>query len=229
MHTRSHEGISTEFHRMAGPLTTVPLNTHTLQTPPLHTNEHSFASSLVWVDEPAIVANLAALDDAAFLAALDARLHGLLGTLSHPTPRASFPLAGLTAEKIAANRIALVGEAAHLIPPIGAQGLNLGMRDAAALADCVEDALAAGEDLGHATMLARYSAARGPDIAARVNAVDLLNRSLLSDFFPMQAVRGIGLHLLANTASFRKAAMLGGLEPVGSRPRLMRPDPARTA
>jgi 2-octaprenyl-6-methoxyphenol hydroxylase len=212
-HATSHAGVSTEFHRGGGPLTTVPLRTAA--------NGH--ASSLVWVDQPDVVAQMHALDDPAFARALDDRLHGLLGRISAVTPRAQFPLSGLSTDAAAGNRIALVGEAAHVIPPIGAQGLNLGFRDAAALADCVSDGLAAGEPLGGEAMLQRFIAARQADTQARVTAIDMLNRSLLTDFLPVQAMRGIGLHLLANSATLRQRAIHAGLEPVGERPRLMRP------
>jgi 2-octaprenyl-6-methoxyphenol hydroxylase len=170
-----------------------------------------------------MIAGVMAGDDTEFLARLDARLHGLLGALSAPSPRASFPLSGLAVDVAGQRRIALVGEAAHVVPPIGAQGLNLGLRDAASLADCVADARARGDDIGGQAVLARYAAHRSPDVTARINGVDLLNRSLLLDFFPIQAARGIGLHLLANSAALRRAAMHSGLEPVGARPRLMQP------
>ncbi len=212
-HDKSHDGISTEFHRANGPLTTVPMRT----------NGHHFASSLVWVDAPGTVAQLKALDDVAFMRALDERLHGLLGRISSLAPRADFPLSGLSTASPAARHIALVGEAAHVLPPIGAQGLNLGFRDAAALADCVGDGLAVGEALGGDAMLQRFVRARRADTQARVTAIDMLNRSLLTDILPVQALRGIGLHLLANSETLRRRAIHAGLEPVGERPRLMRP------
>ena len=212
-HDKPHDGISTEFHRASGPLTTVPMRR----------DGAGFASSLVWVDEPGAVAALKARDDDAFIAVLEERLHGLLGRISNLAPRADFPLSGLSTAVPAAHHIALVGEAAHVLPPIGAQGLNLGFRDAAALADCVADGLAAGEALGCDAMLKRFIAARRADTQARVTAIDMLNRSLLTDMLPVQALRGIGLHLLANSETLRQRAMHAGLEPVGARPRLMRP------
>jgi 2-octaprenyl-6-methoxyphenol hydroxylase len=208
-HTRPHGAITTELHRRAGPLTTVPLPGN--------------ASSLVWVEEPAESARLAGLDEPTFLAELGERLHGLLGSLSSIGERAAYPLSGLSAARMAHNRIALVGEAAHVIPPIGAQGLNLGLRDAAALAECVSTAHALGRDVGGPETLAAYRAARAGDVRDRTLGVDLLNRSLLTDFLPAQALRGIGLHLLANVAPLRRLAMRGGLAPTGPLPRLMQP------
>ena len=208
-HTRPHAAITTELHRRAGPLTVVPLPGH--------------CSSLVWVETAAEAARIAALDSDVFVEALGSRLRGLLGTLSQSLPRAVYPLGGSTAERMAKNRVALVGEAAHVFPPIGAQGLNLGLRDAAALADCVADARAQGRDIGGDTTLEAYHDARAPDVSSRSFSVDLLNRSLLMDFLPVQAARGIGLHLLANIAPLRRLAMRGGLAPIGPLPRLMQP------
>jgi 2-octaprenyl-6-methoxyphenol hydroxylase len=188
------------------------------------------ASSLVWVEEPCEAVRLLRLDPAGFLAALAARLQGLLGSLREVSPLAAFPLAGLSASRMAQNRVALVGESAHAIPPIGAQGLNLGLRDAAALAGCVAIARARGEDVGGGAALEAYHKTRTADVLSRTLSVDLLNRSLLDDFLPLQALRGLGLHLLANVAPIRRMLMRGGLEAPGRLPPLMQPasTPART-
>jgi len=208
-HGRPHDGVSTEFHRAAGPLTTVPLP--------------GLASSLVWVERPAIAARLASLDDAAFRAALETRLAGLLGTVGEIGPRRVFPLAGLEAARLGQNRVALVGEAAHVIPPIGAQGLNLGLRDAATLAEVLAAARSHGGDIGGADMLESYHEARARDVASRTRGVDLLNRSLLSELLPAQLARGAGLHALKTIAPLRRWAMAAGMAPPGPLPRLMQP------
>ena len=209
-HTRPHAEITTELHRRSGPLTTVPLPGN--------------ASSLVWVETPAEAARLVNLPDAAFARELEARLKGLLGAIGDFGPRATYPLHGLAAARMGANRVALVGEFAHVIPPIGAQGLNLGLRDAAALAQHVGAARANGQDIGGPEMLEAYHAARVSDVLARTISVDLLNRSLLVDFLPVQALRGLGLHLLANVSAVRRLAMRGGLSAAGPLPPLMRPN-----
>ena len=120
-----------------------------------------------------------------------------------------------------ANRIALVGEAAHVIPPIGAQGLNLGLRDAATIGELVVEARREGSDVGAPDLLARYDRMRRADVTAARFAVDALNRSLLSDFLPVQGARGFGLYLLDRVAPLRRAVMREGVEPA-AQPRLMR-------
>ena len=205
-HSRPHGGVSTEFHRAAGPCTTVPMPGN--------------ASSLVWVEAPAIAKRLMGLDDDAFRASLETRLAGLLGTVGEIGPRRAFPLSGLAATELARNRVALIGEAAHVFPPIGAQGLNLGFRDVATIAEVVADAQAG--DIGSDAILARYAAARRTDIGTRTAAVDALNRSLLADFLPVQLLRGAGLHLANAAAPVRQWLIRRGLEPVGELPRLMR-------
>ena len=209
-HERQHGQISTEFHRSAGPFTTVPLP--------------GLASSLVWVERPEEAQRLAALDDNGFRKVLEMRLQGLLGDIGDISPRTVFPLSGLTAKTFGQARVALVGEAGHVIPPIGAQGLNLGLRDAAVLADCVADASAGKQDPGSPAVLAAYEARRRADVASRVMTVDLLNRSLISGFLPFHLARGIGLHALKSIGPLRRYLVHEGLQPSSAVPTLMRPD-----
>jgi 2-octaprenyl-6-methoxyphenol hydroxylase len=129
----------------------------------------------------------------------------------------------LSAEAAGRNRIALVGEAVHVIPPIGAQGLNLGLRDAACLADCVADALAAGGDIGASIVLDAYGRMRRTDVASRIWGVDILNRTLLSSAPPVQVLRGLGLHVLKSVGPLRRLAIREGLTPSFIAPRLMQP------
>lgn len=210
-HTRPHHGISTEFHGRHGPLTTVPMPD----------GPAGPRSSLVWVETPDRATALNAMSEREFLVCLTEGLQGLLGGLMQLEPRAVFPLSGLEAKTMARRRIALVGEAGHVLPPIGAQGLNLGLRDAATLAECV--AAAGGTDLGADAVLAAYASSRAGDVWTRTRAVDLLNRTLLTSVVPLDAVRGLGLHALAASSRLRQLAMRQGLEPVGERPRLMQP------
>jgi 2-octaprenyl-6-methoxyphenol hydroxylase len=208
-HQRDHHGISTELHRRAGPLTVVPGNGKT--------------SNLVWIDTNDEVGRLMALDDHEFGRELGSALKELLGSISEVTPRQSFPLSGQKARSLAKNRVVLAGEAAHVIPPIGAQGLNLSCRDAATLADIASDAKRDGADVGADATLNRYERARRADVETRVFAVDLLNRSLLGANLPgVQLARGLGLFALASSPSLRKRVMREGILPAASSPSMMR-------
>lgn len=204
-HSRPHRNISTEFHTESGPFTTVPLPGQ--------------RSSIVCVVDEADARRLQSLSGPALDRELEDRSHSILGKVAVEPSCGVFPLVMEVARSFAADRIALVGEAAHRIPPIGAQGLNLGFRDAAAIA---EIAAAHRDDPGAPIVTERYDRERRTDIMTRSFAVDLLNRSLLSGFLPMQGLRGIGLHLLNAVGPLRRAMMREGVMPRATQPRLMR-------
>lgn len=206
-HTREHNGVSTELHRRAGPLTVVPMPGR--------------GSSLVWVDTPEEAKRLAEAPIDIFAAELNQHLAGLLGSMSAFSPRRVFPLQGQTAKLLARNRIALIGEAAHIIPPIGAQGLNLSLRDAATLAELASDATGNGQDPGADTVMSEYNSRRQKDITARVWTIDLMNRSLLSGMLPVHLARGAGLVALKAIAPLRHLVMREGMSPSYATPRLM--------
>jgi 2-octaprenyl-6-methoxyphenol hydroxylase len=206
-HTRPHKGVSTEFHTASGPFTLVPLP--------------GLRSSLVCVVAPDEAERLADLDAETLSAEIERRAHSILGKITVEDGRGLFPLGVETAQSFARNRIALVGEAGHIIPPIGAQGLNLGLRDAATISELVVEARRDGGDVGSADVLARYERLRRADVTSRALAVDALNRSLLSDFLPVQGARGFGIYLLDRIAPLRRAVMREGVEPA-VQPRLMR-------
>jgi len=109
----------------------------------------------------------------------------------------------------------LLGEAAHILPPIGAQGLNLGFRDVETLLELLAAAKEKREDIGSGDLLRAYSAARRGDVMSRTVGTDILNRSLLSDFLPLQAARGLGLYALGSIGPLRRAFMRRGMAPVG--------------
>ena len=211
-HAAPHRGVSIELHRQGGSVTTVPLT-------------EAFASSVIWVGETAEIAGLMRLDAQEFETALAKRLGGLLGRVGEIGARAHFPVTRLSAESLVGPRTALVGEAGHVLPPIGAQGLNLGLRDVAALADCVGVALARGGDPGSDEVLRAYDRARKLDVLTRTFGIDLLSRSLLSGFLPIQAVRGVVSYGLNALPPLRRLVMRMGLEPPTELPSLMRPPP----
>jgi 2-octaprenyl-6-methoxyphenol hydroxylase len=207
-HDRDHRDTSTEFHTRHGPFTLVPLPGR--------------RSSLVWVMRPADAERLSGLDDVALGLAIERQAQSMLGRMRVDVPRGLVRLSGLSVERYAAGRVALVGEAAHVFPPIGAQGLNLGFRDVASLRDALVDARAAGEDIGSAPALARYEASRRLDVPLRSAAVDGLNRSLLAGILPVDLMRGVGLLAVANIGPLRRAVMREGVLPRLGAPRLMR-------
>ena len=209
-HRAPHRGVSIELHRRGGSITTVPLTDQA-------------ASSVIWIDGLAEIEAVMRLDAEGFAHALQDRLEGLLGQLSEVGARARFPVTRLAAETLAGRRTALVGEAAHILPPIGAQGLNLGLRDAATLADCVGEARKHGGDPGGDEMLSAYDRARKVDVLTRTYGIDLLSRSLLSGFLPLQAARGIVSHGLNALPPLRRLVMRIGMMPPTELPTLMRP------
>jgi 2-octaprenyl-6-methoxyphenol hydroxylase len=145
--------------------------------------------------------------------AAEMRSHSILGRMQVESGRNRFPLVIEQPRQFAKARIALVGEAAHVLPPIGAQGLNMGLRDAADIAETVREALTLGEDPGSSSVLGRYASARRPDVTSRTFAIDLANRSLLSAFLPTQSLRAAGLHLIGSFGPLRRLAMREGLAP----------------
>jgi 2-octaprenyl-6-methoxyphenol hydroxylase len=136
-------------------------------------------------------------------------------------PRGLVPMSGMSVDRYWSQRLALVGEAAHVFPPIGAQGLNLGLRDAAALRDAVVDASAEGREPGSDETLSQYQRGRDLDVRLRTTAVDSLNRTLLSGLLPADFLRGAGLLALSNIGPLRRAVMREGVLPHVGAPRLM--------
>lgn len=207
-HEKPHNDTSVEFHKAAGPFTLVPLPAN--------------RSSLVWVTEPETAEELRALSDDAFCARLSEEGRDVLGRVSCPGPRGVFPIKGLTARKFASDRVVLVGEAGHVLPPIGAQGLNLGLRDAALIAELAEQAALRDRDIAGRDVLEDYDRRRRLDILPRTALVDFLNRSLFSGIMPLQGLRGLGLFMLDTVGPLRRAVMRQGMEPQSNLPRLMR-------
>jgi 2-octaprenyl-6-methoxyphenol hydroxylase len=207
-HEREHENISTEFHTEWGPFTLVPLPGR--------------RSSLVCVLDPKTARSLDAMIDGALARDIEGRAHSLLGPMRVEPGRGLFPLTVESAESAARGRIALVGEAAHVLPPIGAQGLNLGLRDSATIAEVVADARRKNLDVGAPEVSTSYNARRRADTMSRTFAVDVLNRSLLTGFIPAQAMRGLSLYLIDRIDPLRRALMREGVAPAASQPRLMR-------
>jgi 2-octaprenyl-6-methoxyphenol hydroxylase len=204
-HSRPHRNISTEFHTAHGPVVFVPLL--------------GDRASVVWVGTPNEVERLMALNDDDLSEAAERQSHSILGRMRVEPGRHQFPLTIEQPRQVAKERIVLVGEAAHVVPPIGAQGLNMGLRDAADLADIIRDALSSGQDPGSTQVLSRFERSRRGDIASRTFVIDMANRSLLSGLLPMQLARALGLHLIGAVSPLRRLAMREGLAPSWRRTR----------
>lgn len=197
-HERPHGNVSTEFHTESGPFTQVPLPGR--------------RSSLVWVLPPKEAARLRDLPVSDLGQAVEERMQSMLGKVTVEVGAQSFPLSGMTADHFGKGRFVLLGEAAHAFPPIGAQGLNLSLRDIMALRDLIGDS----EPANYFALGERFDRRRQADIRSRTLSVDLLNRSLLSDFLPVQFLRSAGLHLLSALGPLRSIVMREGIEPLGS-------------
>ncbi|MEM9223476.1 MAG: FAD-dependent monooxygenase [Pseudomonadota bacterium] len=193
-HQRPHGDTSTEFHTAAGPFTLVPLPGE--------------RCSLVWVGRPDEVARWAALDPGPLAREIEARAQRILGRMRVDGPRGTLPMEGLVARYFGRNNVVLVGEAGHKFPPIGAQGLNLGMRDCAVLHKLLSTARSERSLRGVAD---RYDKERRVDVAARTVGVDLLNRSLLTDAPPVAALRAVGVAAARNIEPLRKVMMRVGM------------------
>lgn len=203
-HTAPHQSVSTEFHKSSGPFTTVPLPGN--------------RSSLVWMDRPARIEDLLQLSDAELAIEIQLETKGTLGRISDIGIRKTFPMRGKRATSFAAKRCVIVGEAAHVLPPIGAQGLNLSLRDAAQAADLI----VGSEDPGADSLLKEYDKLRRADIVPRQYMVNFLNQSLLSSFPALAFARTAGLMAIANITPLRQLVMNQGLAPSANLPFAMR-------
>lgn len=195
-HTLPHGNVSTEFHTETGPFTQVPLP--------------GSRSSLVWVVKPQEAQRLVELPAEELSRAVEDRMQSMLGKVTVEGAPQVWPLSSLMADRFGKGRLAVIGEAAHAFPPIGAQGLNLSLRDIIALTELLA---ATGDRPIPADAGERFNRRRRPDVMSRTFGVDLLNRSLLSDFLPVQMLRAAGLHILTSAPPLRNLLMREGIEP----------------
>lgn len=192
-HTLPHGNVSTEFHTENGPFTLVPMPGN--------------ASSLVWVEKPEVAKALAALSTEELGRRIEKQMQSILGKIKLAGKTQTFPLSGMIAERFGLGRVALIGEAAHVIPPIGAQGFNLGIRDIQSLVQIlVSRPQFEWDQIGKT-----YHESRLRDVNIRSTSIDLLNRSLLSEFLPSQLLRGFGLFALGTAGPLRRMLMREGV------------------
>lgn len=197
-HERPHDNVSIEIHRSGGPFTLVPLPDH----------EGKPSSAVIWMEPGRETERLAALTISDFDIEATARSERVLGRLHLVTGRQSWPIIMQTARTLTARRVALVAEAAHVMPPIGAQGLNTSLADVACLVDL---AAARPEGLGDAAMLDIYARRRAGDIALREHGIDALNRIAMAGGPWAQGLRGFGLGMMHDIAPLRRRLMRLGL------------------
>lgn len=197
-HSRDHGYVSTEFHTETGPFTQVPLPGR--------------RSSLVWVEKPERAASLEKMGADELSRAIESKMQSMLGEVTVEDGRQVYPLSSALPRAYAARRVMLAGEAAHVFPPIGAQGLNLGIRDIRDIVSVVESNR---DDPGSDGALSAYDRKRRLDVVSRSAGVGLLNRSLLSGMLPMQVGRHVALSALDRWAPLRGFAMRMGLGAAG--------------
>ena len=207
-HDRPHAGIAVEHFLPAGPFAILPMT--------------GSRSSIVWTERAELAAGLLALPDAAFAAELAARFGEFLGAVEPVGPRWSYPVGLMLAERYVARRLALVGEAAHLIHPIAGQGLNLGIRDVAALAEIVIDARRLGLDIGDDALLRRYQQWRRLDAVLLAGVTDGLNRLFSNSIAPLRLIRDLGLAAVDRLPPLKRFLMRDAMGITGDLPRLVR-------
>jgi 2-octaprenyl-6-methoxyphenol hydroxylase len=205
---RDHEGVAYEHFLPSGPFAILPLTAR--------------RASLVWTETPSRAAALAAARPEAFEAHLARRFGPFLGDARLDGPRFTYPLSLQMALKLTAPRIALVGDSGHAIHPIAGQGLNMGLKDCAALAQVLVEAVRLGEDPGAAIVLDRYERWRRLDNIAVAAATDAFNRLFTNDNPLVRAVRGAGMSLVGRIGPARRLFMTEAGGALGDLPRLLR-------
>ena len=208
-HEEPHGSIAHERFLPSGPFAILPL-------------KGGHRSSLVWTEKSALVESFMALDDDAFLAEIAERVGGFLGEVSLVGPRFCHPLGLQVAERYTDTRLVLVGDAAHGIHPIAGQGLNLGLRDVAALIDIVVEAKRYGLDLAHGAGLERYQRWRRADNLLMAGMTDVLNRLFSNDVPVIKAARELGLAVVNRVPPLKRTFMRHAMGRVGDLPKLMR-------
>jgi 2-octaprenyl-6-methoxyphenol hydroxylase len=207
-HQRPHGGIAIEHFLPSGPFAILPMTGN--------------RSSIVWTEHADLAPRLLALPEAEFAAELCARFGDFLGAIEPIGPRWAYPLALLQSERYVARRLALVGEAAHVIHPIAGQGLNIAIRDVAALAELIVDQRRLGLDIGDDRVLERYQRWRRPDAVLLAAVTDGLNRLFSNTIPPVRLARDLGLAAVHRLPPLKRLLMHHAMGTLADRPRLAR-------
>ncbi|MEL7460707.1 MAG: FAD-dependent monooxygenase [Pseudomonadota bacterium] len=205
-HEKDHGGIAQQFFMPSGPLALLPLK--------------GKVASIVWTEQTKAAARINALDDAGYLAELRPRFGSFLGEITLKGARYTYPLGLSLAQSFTAERVALIGDAAHGVHPIAGQGLNAGLRDVAALAQVLVEAHRRGEDIGRPDVLERYQLWRRFDATALAIATDGFNRLFSNDNVVLRLGRDLGLGLVGNLPKLRRGFMREAAGVTGTLPRL---------
>ncbi|MCB1479850.1 MAG: FAD-dependent monooxygenase [Rhodobiaceae bacterium] len=206
-HRFPHEGRAFQHFLPGGPFALLPLPGN--------------RSSVVWTEESGKAKRLLALDDLSFMAEFAMRAGPELGDFSLDGPRGGFPLNLLIARKFAVQRLALIGDAAHRVHPLAGQGLNLGLKDVAALAEVIVDSLRLGIDPGSVTQLAAYERWRRFDVFQMAVATDGINRLFSPDIAPLRVLRDIGMGLVDRSGFLKKWILREAAGLTGDAPKLV--------
>ena len=207
-HDRPHNGVAHQFFVPAGPLAILPLQGN--------------RSSIVWTEDAAQAKAINALSDEDYTLALSARIGDFLGDIQLAGDRYTYPLGYILAHKFIGERIALVGDAAHAMHPIAGQGLNVGLRDVAALTHVLAEAHRRGQDPGSVAVLSSYEAWRRSDATTLVAATDTFNSAFSTDNPILRAARGIGMAAVMATPALRRQFIKEAAGLTGTLPDLMR-------
>ena len=210
-HETPHHGRAIQHFLPSGPFAMLPLPGN--------------RSCITWSEDTKTAGRLLALDDAAFIAELELRAGGRLGALTLDGPRQSWPLELAIPRALIARRFALIGDAAHSVHPLAGQGLNLGLRDVAALAEVIVDTHRLGLDIGASTTLQRYERWRRSDNAISAAGFDGLNRLFSSDSPPIRSLREAGLGLVHRLPRLKQHLVAEAAGTSGDLPRLLRGEP----
>jgi 2-octaprenyl-6-methoxyphenol hydroxylase len=210
-HERPHAGIAVEHFLPAGPFAILPMTGN--------------RSSIVWTEREELVPRIMALPEMAFAAELAARFGDFLGSVEPIAPRWCYPVGLMLAERYIDRRLALVGEAAHVIHPIAGQGLNLGIRDVAALAELIVDTRRLGLDIGDDRLLHRYQQWRRFDAVLLAAVTDGLNRLFSNSVTPLRLLRDFGLAAVDRLAPIKRFLMRDAMGITGELPRLVQGRP----
>ncbi|MDJ0638575.1 MAG: FAD-dependent monooxygenase [Paracoccaceae bacterium] len=210
-HEKPHGGIAHQFFLPSGPLAILPLADNRV--------------SIVWTERTARAAEIQAMSDEDYLDVLRPRFGTFLGKIKLAGDRFTYPLSLSVADRFVADRIALVGDAAHAVHPIAGQGLNAGLKDVAALAEVLTDAHRRGEDIGRADVLERYQRWRRFDVATLALATDSFNKLFSNDNSALRLIRDIGLGLTNALPGLRRSFIREAAGLTGDLPRLAQGKP----